>query len=140
MAFLSLFLNFAEYCIQQGRLSLKMNRYNTIMTRDEIKKNLADQLKKECCFWSFNNVDFKEIPDDVFIEKVLVYLDLNDIDMLFSLYPYKMVKKVWLNYLVPQHDYYHTLNRFLAWWYFGIKRPDSYLKAMNTRHLHQLLK
>ena len=110
------------------------------MTKVGLKNSLAEQLKKEHCFWSYNEVPVQDIPDDVLIEKVLVYLDLKDIDMLFSLYSFAKVKKVWLDYLVPQQDYYYNLNRFLAWWYFGIKKPDSYLKAMNTRYLHRLLK
>ncbi|MBR1800084.1 MAG: hypothetical protein IJ767_01105 [Bacteroidaceae bacterium] len=109
------------------------------MSRQELKQDLMTQLKQEKCFWSFNKASVQDIPDDVLIEKVLVYLDLKDIDKLFSLYSFKRVKQVWLNELVPQQEYYHTLNRFLAWWYFGIKKPDAYLKAMNTRHLNKWL-
>ena len=31
-----------------------------------------------------------------------------------------------------------TLNRFLAWYYFRCKRPDTYLKSMATRRLNRL--
>ena len=109
------------------------------MLKKEVKQNLLDQLKKEHCFWSFNESSMQQIPDDVLIEKVLVYLDLPDIDKLFTIFSFKKVKRVWLEQLVPQQDYYHSLNRFLAWWYFGIKNPDTYLKAMNTRHLNKWL-
>ncbi|MBR1800945.1 MAG: hypothetical protein IJ767_05545 [Bacteroidaceae bacterium] len=109
------------------------------MSGKEIKQELTEQLKKEKCFWSFKEASVQDIPDDVLIEKVLVYLDLPDIDKLFSLYSRRKIKQVWLNELVPQQDYYHSLNRFFAWWYFGIKKPDSYLKAMNTRHLNKWL-
>ena len=109
------------------------------MLKKEVKQNLLDQLKKEHCSWSFNESSMQQIPDDVLIEKVLVYLDLPDIDKLFTIFSFKKVKRVWLEQLVPQQDYYHSLNRFLAWWYFGIKNPDTYLKAMNTRHLNKWL-
>ena len=109
------------------------------MSRKEVKLDLTQQLKKEHCFWSFNDASVQDIPDDVLIEKALIYLDLLDIDKLFTIYSFQKVKRVWLDNLVPQEDYYHSLNRFLAWWYFGIKKPDTYLKAMTTRHLNKLL-
>ncbi|MBO4802708.1 MAG: hypothetical protein J5545_12730 [Bacteroidaceae bacterium] len=107
--------------------------------KEIIKQDLTRLLKEEHCFWSFNESSVQDVPDDVLIEKVLIYLDLQDIDRLFSIYSFQKVKRVWLDTLVPQQDYYHTLNRFLAWWYFGIKKPDAYLKAMTTRHLNKLL-
>ena len=112
---------------------------NLVMSKKEVKQDLSQQLKREHCFWSFNEDSIQDIPDDVLIEKALVYLDLQDIDKLFTIYSFRKIKRVWLDALVPQQDYYHSLNRFLAWWYFGIKKPDSYLKAMNTRHLNKWL-
>ena len=106
----------------------------------DIKRDLTNKLKKEHCFWSFQPSSVQDIADDVLIEKVLVYLDMPDIDKLFVIYPHHKVKQVWREYLVPQEEYYHSLNRFLAWWYFDIKRPDSYLKAMNTRRLNKWLR
>ena len=108
--------------------------------KKEVKERLTRQLKKEHCFWSFDEASLQDIPDDVLIEKTLVYLNLPDIDSLFTIYPFRNIKRVWLEYLVPQQDYYGTLNRFLAWWYFCVKRPDTYLRAMNTRHLNKLLR
>ena len=35
--------------------------------------------------------------------------------------------------VVAQGERYHVLNRAFAWYYFGIKRPDRYVKAMETR-------
>lgn len=107
------------------------------MSKNEVRQNLLAQLKEEHCFWSFNAPSLQQIPDDVLIEKVLVYLDLPDIDKLFTIYSFRRVKRVWLEQLVPQQEYYYSLNRFLAWWYFGIKNPDSYLKSMVTRHLNK---
>ena len=34
---------------------------------------------------------------------------------MFQLYPYKKIKQVWLDRLIPQLDYYYSLNRFFAW-------------------------
>lgn len=41
--------------------------------------------------------------------------------------------------MVVQGDYYYSLNRFIAWYYFDIRYPDRYLKAMMTRHLNKLI-
>lgn len=109
------------------------------MLVEAIKKELLTKLKEEHCFWSFNDSSINEIPDDILIEKTLLYLDLQEIDQLFRIFPFKKIKQVWLDYLVPQENYLYTLNRFLAWYYFKSKRPDAYIKSMATRHLNKLL-
>ena len=106
---------------------------------DAIKQDLLKKLKQEHCFWSFNEDSIRNIPDNILIEKTLLHLDLDDIKQLFQVYSFAKVKKVWLKYLVPQGDYLYTLNRFLAWYYFKIKKPDIYLKSMETRHFNKLI-
>ena len=107
------------------------------MSNEHIKSELLDKLKREHRFWSFDQSSIKEVPDDILIEMTLIYLDLEEIDQLFQIYPYKQVKAVWLERLVPQGDYLYTLNRFLAWRYFKAKRPDAYIKSMATRHFNK---
>ena len=109
------------------------------MIKQDIKEKLLDQIKQEHCFWSFNEEAIKEVPDDILIEKTLLHLDMEEIKQLFLLYPFKKIKRVWLDYLVPQGEYLYTLNRFLAWYFFKVKRPDAYIKSMATRHLNKLL-
>lgn len=99
--------------------------------------DLLQKLKAENCFWSYNSDSVKDVPDDILIEKTLVYLDIPEIDTLFQLFPFKKIKKVWLEQMVPQGEYLYTLNRFLAWYYFHVRRPDQYLKAMTTRHYNK---
>jgi len=105
----------------------------------EIKNNLLEKLKQEHCFWSFNAASIKEVPDDILIEKTLIYLDMEEIDQLFLIYPFKKIKQVWREHLIPQGQYLYTLNRFLAWYYFKIKHPDSYIKAMQTKQLNKII-
>lgn len=107
------------------------------MMNKEIKKNIIEKLRQEHCFWSYDEESINNITDDMLIEKTLVYLDLPEIKLLFSIFPYKKIKKVWLEYLVPQGEYYYTLNRFLAWYYFHAKRPDHYIKSMATRYFNR---
>lgn len=101
-------------------------------------QDLQKKLKAENCFWSYSEDSVKDIPNDILIEKTLVHLDLPEINTLFQIFPYRQIKKVWLEQMVPQGEYLFTLNRFLAWYYFHIKRPDQYLKAMETRHLNKM--
>ena len=103
-----------------------------------VKSNLLDKLKQEHCFWSFNEEAISNIPDDILIEKTLQYLDLEDIEQLFQIYSFRKVKKVWLEHLVPQEEYLHSLNRFLAWYYFKVKSPDTYIKSMATRYHNRM--
>ena len=72
------------------------------------------------------------------IEKTLLHLDLEEISQLFLVYPFKKIKQVWLDYLIPQEEYLYTLNRFFAWYYFKAKKPDAYIKSMATRHLNKI--
>ena len=110
------------------------------MMEMSVKSDLMTKLKQEHCFWSFNEDAINNISDDILIEKTLQYLDLEDIDLLFQIYPFRKVKQVWLNHLVPQEEYLYTLNRFLAWYYFKAKLPDSYIKSMATRYYNRMVR
>lgn len=109
------------------------------MSADAIKQELLAKLKQEHCFWSYNEHSIQDVSDDILIEKTLLHLDLEEINLLFVIYSFKKIKQVWLDYLVPQAEYLYTLNRFLAWYYFKAKRPDAYIKSMATRRLNKLL-
>lgn len=109
--------------------------------RDARKHFLIEKLKEENRFWSYApGFADSDVPDDILIEKTLVYLDLDEIRMLFELYGKQKVKHVWLERLVPQGDYLYSLNRFFAWFYFRVKKPDMYVKSMETRILNRRLK
>jgi len=109
--------------------------------RDARKHFLIEKLKEENRFWCYApGFADSDVPDDILIEKTLVYLDLDEIRMLFELYGKQKVKHVWLERLVPQGDYLYSLNRFFAWFYFRVKKPDMYVKSMETRILNRRLK
>lgn len=105
---------------------------------EAVKSELLAKLKQEHCFWSYEPDSIKDISDEMLIEKTLLYLDLAEINMLFRIFPFAKIKRVWLEQLVPQEEYLYTLNRFLAWYYFKAKRPDSYIKSMATRHFNKI--
>ena len=115
-----------------------MQRNDIMVVIEMVKSGLLSKLKQEHCFWSYNESSIKDIPDDILIEKTLLYLDLEEINQLFQIYSFKRIKQVWLEYLIPQEEYFYTLNRFLAWYYFKAKKPDVYIKSMSTRHFNRL--
>ncbi|MDP2334984.1 MAG: hypothetical protein Q8N05_00750 [Bacteroidota bacterium] len=102
------------------------------------KEILSKKLIERNCFWSYKMRQDTPIPDDILIEKTLIYLDLDDINKLFKLFPNRKIKQVWRNRLVIQGDYYRSLNKLLAWLYFDIKNPDKYIKTAVSQHVNKL--
>ena len=107
--------------------------------KDKRKKELVRRLKKANAFWSYKASAIKDVRDDILVELVMLHLDLDDINMLFEVYPYKFVKKAWIKNVVAQGEMYYVLNKFFAWYYFKMKKPGAYVKAMATRELNRKL-
>jgi hypothetical protein len=107
---------------------------------NEIKSALLEQLKEERAFWSYDrqSVTLDNLCDDQLIALTMRYLDLKEIKDLFSIFPYNKIKNAWKKLLVPEGEYLYTLNRFFAWYYFKSKKPDAYLKSLQTRHLNAM--
>jgi hypothetical protein len=95
-------------------------------------------LHQEHAFWSFDKDSCKNIADRDLIKHVLINLDLDDISLLFEVYPKKRIKQVWLEELVPQGDFLKSMNICFALIYFDIKKPLQYLKTMETRHFNKI--
>jgi hypothetical protein len=108
-----------------------------MMQKQEIKPYLIKRLKQVNAFWSYNVDAIKDVPDDILVELVILHLDMDDIDKLFEIYPYQFIKNAWVQNVVPLGDRYYVLNKFIAWWYFHMKRPGAYVKSMETRQLNK---
>ncbi len=107
------------------------------MQKKEMKPYLIERLKSENAFWSYDADAIKDVPDDILVELVMLHLDMDDIDLLFRLYPYRQVKRAWLENIVAQGDRYYVLNKFFAWYYFKVKKPEVYVKSIATRILNR---
>lgn len=107
---------------------------------EQVKADLLRQLKDERVFWSYapEDISLDKIEDSQLIALTMRYLDLSEIKQLFSIFSYRKVKDAWKRILVPEGEYLYTLNRFFAWYYFKAKRPDAYLKTLQTRHMNSL--
>jgi hypothetical protein len=109
-----------------------------IPEKNILKVRLADKLISNQVFWSYANVKADDISDEILIEKVLIYLDIEDINSLFLIYPYKLIKEIWRKEVLIQDPLYHSLNILLAFHYFHIKSPEKYIKNFGHRHLLSL--
>ncbi len=87
---------------------------------------LFEKIRKKNAFWSFRDVN--EIDDDLLVEKVMLLLDVDEINLLFKIFDKEFIRKIWEEKILRQEPYYHGLNRFFAWFYFGIENPDEYIK------------
>ena len=80
---------------------------------DKQKKELIRQLKKANAFWSYKSSAIKDVPDDVLVELVMLHLDLDDINILFEIFPYKLHANfrfmVKLTIFTPTYNRAHTL-------------------------------
>jgi hypothetical protein len=108
--------------------------------KSKIKSKLFNSLKKMNAFWSYNPADISEktISNEMFIEKSLLHLDIDDLKKLFSIFSRKKIQEVWKNQLCTQEPYFHGLNVMLAYLYFDIKNPERYLKTVSNRHLKSI--
>lgn len=104
----------------------------------DVKRQLLSKLKKENCFWSYDVSKMKNISDESLIEYVLLYLDIEDINQLFPLYGFKKVKSVWFERVAPLGEMFRPFNILYAWYYFGAKRPEAYVKSIETRHINRI--
>ena len=82
----------------------------------------------------------ERIPDKLFIEKCLMTLDEQDIELLFELFPRKRIRSVWRERMAIQGDHMLALNVAIATKYFGIKEPEKYLARAEQLQTQKLLK
>ena len=104
-----------------------------------LRKRLEKKLFEENAFWSYNKSNINIIPDNEFIEKVLLHLDIEDVQSLFSLFPKKKIQKVWQELVLSREPLYHNLNRLYAFLLFDIKHPDRYIRYYKNKHIKSIV-
>jgi hypothetical protein len=98
------------------------------MTVEEIRKELISKLQEEHAFWSYDKTEISSVTDEILIANVLLYLDIDDVFLLFKLFPGRKIQKVWKEKMLAQEPMYHGLNRLYSFLLFNIKHPDRYLR------------
>jgi hypothetical protein len=106
---------------------------------DQLREKLGKKLIDEKAFWSYDESSIVLIPDDVLIEKVLLHLDIEDVQSLFSLFPKKKIQKVWREVVLSRDPHYHNLNRLYAFLLFDIKHPDRYIRYYKNKHIKSIV-
>jgi hypothetical protein len=105
-----------------------------ILNKDQLYKTLVNGLHRENAFWSYDKSGIMHISDDMLISKVLLHLDIEDIKILFKLYPKTRIQRVWKDTMLSQEPLYHGLNRLYSFLLFNIKNPDRYIRDYKNKH------
>lgn len=109
------------------------------MDNIQLRNILEKKLIEENAFWSYDKSSIVIIPDDVFIENVLLHLDIEDVQALFSIFPKKKIQKVWQEVVLSREPLYHNLNRLYAFLLFDIKDPDRYIRFYKNKHIKSIV-
>ena len=92
------------------------------------KQLLSQQLYDSGYLWSYKAVGNNALlPDEELILNGLSHLEFEDMPMLFKAFPYRQIKQVWQQRMLPYPDYYGVLNLLLAALFFHIKSPKKYI-------------
>jgi addiction module HigA family antidote len=128
------------FSLPDGEL-LKMQTMQAIKKhKQSIRNHICEQLTAKNAFWSYNVQSFDTIPDEELIEKCFTTLDIDDINLMFELYPRKQIQQVWRKRMAIQGEYMQRLNILIAMYYFDIKEPEKYLAKAEKQHINNLLK
>ena len=128
------------FSLPDGEL-MKMQALQAVRQRKQsIRNHLCKELVSKNAFWSYEVKSFESIPDEEIIEKCFTILDMDDIDLMFELYPRKRIQQVWKERMAIQGEYMQMLNIMIAMYYFGIKEPEKYLAKVERQHINNLLK
>ena len=128
------------FSLPDGEL-MKMQALQAVRQRKQsIRNHLCKELVSKNAFWSYDVRSFESIPDEEIIEKCFTKLDMDDIDLMFELYPRKRIQQVWKERMAIQGEYMQMLNIMIAMYYFGIKEPEKYLAKVERQHINNLLK
>lgn len=105
----------------------------------DIRDVLRQELVMQRAFWSYKIPKSDLIRDDILIEKTLLYLDIDDINKLFLIFPKGKIRKIWNEKIVINDVQFHSMNLLIALLYFKIKDPEAYLKSCLQKHYKELL-
>lgn len=128
------------FSLPDGEL-MKMQALQAVRQRkQEIRNHLCEVLVSKNALWSYDVSSYDAIPDEELIEKCFTQLDMDDIDLMFELYPRKRIQQVWRERMAIQGEYMQMLNIMIAMYYFGIKEPEKYLAKVERQHINKILK
>lgn len=83
------------------------------------KADFVNLLNSEGRFWEYCNQATDRISDDELIFKSLLFLEFEDIEQLFDLYPRERCRKIWKERIASQRDYYGIIAFLLGVYFFS---------------------
>lgn len=93
----------------------------------EKKKALTQYLDDMGALWSYR-IGLDTILSDIeLVVKSLTYLELEEMDLLFDIFPYETVRYVWIKEMLPS-DYNIILNKILAYLIFKVDNFNEFRK------------
>ena len=112
--------------------------WNKMDKNQKIKEELYKRLIIAHAFWSYDMKGATSISDEILIEKTIICLGHEELQILFEIFPKKFIKKVWRERLAIAGDYYKNINYMMAHIYFEIKDPDKYMKTVSTIYVKKV--
>lgn len=97
------------------------------------KENLFEIIKNDNLFWSYDVTSAHDISDDLLIEHILIYSDVDVIKALFTVYDHQRIKSVWEHQIVPDRRY-KRLNVYLGKIFFNIEEIGAFLHEKTAAH------
>lgn len=125
--------------LAEGTIAVMQAKCRVKRFKDEVRASLVDAIRHSVALWSYADKDTAILSDEDVIENTFLHLDMHEIDKLFVLYPRKKVMDVWKERLALRGDNLRDLNIMIAMYYFGIRRPEEYLKRLESRYINKML-
>jgi hypothetical protein len=94
-----------------------------------LREQLTANLLKRAALWSYE--PNSEISDEVLIEAALSRGEVEDIQLLFKLFPITLIESVWHKELLPDERKYRH-NYYLAAIFFEVPNPKQYIQPYIT--------
>ena len=120
--------------LEKGTLKSMMLDYeisscNSIKLPSSAKREILCKVKENGGLWSYNGIP-NSFSDDDIIEEGLRHLDFEDMYLLFELWSFSHVKRVWKQRLVSEGKRSNIINTLLGIIFFKIdnSKIDGYLK------------
>ncbi|NRB65255.1 MAG: hypothetical protein HRU40_19940 [Saprospiraceae bacterium] len=92
----------------------------------EERKILIDQLESQNVLWSYDVSRTDDLPDEVLMEETLLHGDVDQLKLLFSIFPAEGLQAFWEEKLVP-HERYCRINHYLGLFFFEVPDISSFL-------------
>ena len=124
--------------LKQGTLVRMQDEERINKHIESIWESLCAKLLTGKAFWSYSDVTEETISNEDLIEKTFIHLDMDDINLLFELFPLRFVRKVWEDRMAGQGAYLYSFNMMIAQYYFNIRNPKAFLRRKELEHVKKM--